>query len=56
MATLTPGAVFPVNAPYNVTPAFSGTYIPLLWTKKLLVKFYEQTMLPEIVNTDYKLA
>jgi hypothetical protein len=56
MATVTPGVVYPVNAPYNTTIAYSGTFIPTLWSKKLLVKFYEQTMLTEVTNTDYKLA
>ena len=54
MATVTPGVVYPLNAPYNTTPAYSGTFIPFLWSKKLLVKFYEQTMLSEICNTDYE--
>jgi hypothetical protein len=54
MATVTPGVVYPVNAPYNTTTAYSGTFIPTLWSKKLLVKFYEQTMLSEITNTDYE--
>ena len=31
----------------------SGTFIPTLWSKKLLVQFYAQTMLSEICNTDY---
>jgi hypothetical protein len=36
MATVTPGAVYPVNAPFNTNPAYSGTFIPTLWSKKLL--------------------
>ncbi len=40
---------------FQSTP-HSGTFIPTLWSKKLLVKFYEQTMLTEVTNTDYKLA
>lgn len=54
MATVTPGAVFPTNAPYNTTPAYSGVFIPTLWSKKLLVKFYQNLMLSSIVNTDYE--
>jgi len=54
MATLTPGSVYPVNAPYNVNPAFSGTFIPNLWADKLLIKFYENTMLTQICNLDYE--
>ena len=54
MATINPGVVYPLNAPYATDPAYSGTFIPTLWSKKLLVKFYEQTMLSEITNTDYE--
>lgn len=54
MATVTPGAVFPVNAPYNTNPAYSGVFIPTLWSKKLLIKFYQNLMLSEITNTDYE--
>jgi len=42
MATVTPNPVYPVNAPFNTTPAYSGTFIPTLW--------YEETqreVLPE---------
>lgn len=54
MATLTPSAVFPLNAPYNTNPSLSGVFIPNLWADKLLVKFYEQTMLTQVTNTDYE--
>jgi len=54
MGTLVPAATFPVNAPHNTTPAYSGSFIPMLWEKKLLVKFYHNTILNEIVNNDYE--
>lgn len=54
MATVTPAAAFPVNAPYNPSNAFSGTFIPTLWSKKLLVKYYTDNQLAEIVNTSYE--
>ena len=47
-------AVYPVNAPFNTSPAYSGAFIPTLWSGKLLAKFYQQTMLSEIANTDYE--
>lgn len=47
-------AVFPVNAPFNTTPDYSGSFIPTLWSGKLLAKFYQNTMLSEICNTDYE--
>lgn len=54
MATVTPGAVFATNAPYNTNPDYSGVFIPTLWSKKLLVKLYQNLMLTEIVNTDHE--
>jgi hypothetical protein len=47
-------AVFPVNAPFNTTPDYSGSFIPTLWSGKLLAKFYQNTMLSEITNTDFE--
>lgn len=47
-------AVFPVNSPFNTTPDYSGSFIPTLWSGKLLAKFYQNTMLSEIMNTDYE--
>ncbi len=54
MATVTPGAVIPVNAPFNTNPAYSGTFIPTLWSKKLNAKFYASTMLSEVSNTNWE--
>jgi len=47
-------AVFPVNAPFNTSPSYSGAFIPTLWSGKLLAKFYQNTMLTEVTNTDYE--
>ncbi len=47
-------AVFPVNAPFNTNPSYSGAFIPTLWSGKLLAKFYQNTMLSDICNTDYE--
>jgi hypothetical protein len=47
-------AVFPVNSPFNTNPDYSGSFIPTLWSGKLLAKFYQNTMLSEIMNTDYE--
>jgi hypothetical protein len=46
--------VFPTNAPFNTNPHYSGVFIPTLWSKKLLIKFYQNTMLSEVTNTDYE--
>ena len=36
------------------TPAYSGTFIPILWSTKLIEKFYASTVLAAISNTDYE--
>lgn len=45
---------YPVQAPFNTNPAYSGAFIPTLWSGKLLAKFYQNTMLSEVTNTDYE--
>lgn len=43
--------VYPVAAGH---PQPSGIYIPEIWSGKLLVKFYDASVLPQISNTDYQ--
>ena len=38
----------------NPNPAYSGTFIPELWSGKMLEKFYSATVLAAISNTDYE--
>ena len=49
-------AVFPVtgSGPFDTNPSYSGAFIPTLWSGKLLAKFYQNTMLSEVTNTDYE--
>lgn len=57
-------AVFPVSgstndgssntSTYNTSPSYSGTFIPQLWSQKLNAKFYANTMMTEIANTDWE--
>jgi hypothetical protein len=54
MAAVTAGAVTPVGAPFNTTPAASGTFIPTLWSSKLNAKFYAASVFGEIANTDWE--
>lgn len=35
-------------------PAYSGTFIPEIWSAKLVEKFYDATVFGEIANTDYE--
>lgn len=45
---------YPVQSPQNTTPAYSGTFIPTLWSSKLITKLYATTVFGEIANTDYE--
>jgi len=49
-------AVYPVtgSGSFDTTPSYSGAFIPTLWSGKLLAKFYQNTILSEICNTDYE--
>lgn len=35
-------------------PAYTGTFIPEIWSGKLVEKFYDATVFGEIANTDYE--
>jgi len=45
---------FPVAAGSVVSPAYSGTFIPEVWSGKLIDKFYAATVLSAISNTNYE--
>ena len=49
-------AVYPVtgSSAFDTTPSYSGSFIPTLWSGKLLAKFYQNTILSEVTNTDYE--
>jgi hypothetical protein len=49
-------AVFPITPGPNppAHPDYSGTLIPQLWSRKLLERFYDATVLNAISNTDYE--
>jgi hypothetical protein len=46
-----PTVATPSGAP---TPPYSGTFIPQIWSAKLVDKFYDATVLAAIANTDYE--
>lgn len=62
MATVTPGAVTPINTQQWAVsnsasapnPPYSGTFIPTLWSGKLAQKFYATSVFGEIANTDWE--
>lgn len=45
---------YPIAAGSVVSPAYSGTFIPQIWSSKLVEKFYSATVLAAISNTDYE--
>jgi hypothetical protein len=49
---------YPISgSPYsgvNQSPAYSGIFIPEVWSGKLIEKFYAATVLGAIANTDYE--
>jgi hypothetical protein len=47
-------AVYPVTGDFATNQSYSGAFIPTLWSGKLLAKFYQNTILSEITNTDYE--
>ena len=49
----TPANSFPAGSA-NPNPAYSGTFIPEIWSGKLIEKFYASTVLAAISNTDYE--
>lgn len=45
--------IYPAGS-LTATPAYSNTFIPILWSTKLIEKFYASTVLAAISNTDYE--
>lgn len=43
-------AVYPINASH---PDYSGNIIPTIWSRKLLERFYDASVVPAISTTDY---
>jgi hypothetical protein len=46
-------AIFPVGTS-TPSPAYTGTFIPEIWSGKLIEKFYATTVLAAISNSDYE--
>jgi hypothetical protein len=48
---------FTVGTPYSgsvPSPAYSGTFIPEIWSVKLIEKFYDATVIGALANTNYE--
>lgn len=50
---VTTPSIYPSGAS-TPSPAYSGTFIPEIWSGKLIEKFYASTVLAAISNTDYE--
>lgn len=54
MTTITPAAVTPVTAGFATNPAYSGTFIPTIWSAKLNAKFYAASTFASICNKNWE--
>ncbi len=54
MSTVTAAATIAVQSPFNTTPAASGSFIPVVWSNKLNVKFYAATTFGDVSNTNWE--
>ena len=54
MATITAGVVTPVSGAYGTNPAYSGTFIPTIWSSKLNVKFYQASTFADVCNKNWE--
>ncbi len=55
MATVYPVSSSPYGGAATIAnPAYSGIFIPQIWSGKLIEKFYSATVLAAIANTDYE--
>ena len=44
-------AVYPISAG---SPDYSGTFLPEIWSSRINYKFYDQSVIPAISNTDWE--
>lgn len=56
MSTITPGVVFPIQpgTPFDVGKPYSGTFIPSVWSGKLLEQFFPASTFAAIANTNWE--
>ncbi len=54
MSTLTAAASYPVSGSFATNPAYSGTFIPAIWSSKLNQKFYAASTFAACTNTDWE--
>ena len=47
-------ATYPVAAPFNTNPPYSGNFIPAVWSAKMNAKFYAATVFSDVANTNWQ--
>lgn len=54
--TITPAHTFPVHSAgdFNVSPSYSGTFIPVIWSGKLNAKFWAASTFAACANTKWE--
>lgn len=54
MSTITPAAGVAVTGSAATTPAYSGTFIPAIWSGKMIRDFYRASTFADVCNRDYE--
>lgn len=54
MSTVTAGAMTPVGGAFATSTAYSGSFIPILWSARLNAKFYAASTFADICNHDWE--
>ena len=54
MSTITPAPGVAVSGAFATTPAYSGTFIPAIWSGKLIANFYAASTFADVCNRDYE--
>ena len=54
MSTINPAPGVAVSGAFATTPAYSGTFIPAIWSGKLIANFYAASTFADVCNRDYE--
>lgn len=54
MSTITPAAGVAVSGGFATTPSYSGTFIPAIWSGKLIANFYAASTFADVSNRDWE--
>lgn len=56
MASISAGAVYPIKSgsAFETSPAYSGTFIPSIWSGRLLEKLFASSTFAACSNTNWQ--